>query len=822
MFKDFLHKASDTVFSWGKPAAPAPKPVLRAMNNQALAQSSLIRQESQARVMATPPQDRYESAFATATPTRGATSSLKVLDAQGKAKDAAQFLDSYELFQIQRLPVYYQNRVLKVPAAHNRDQVRQHIQANLQNTIQEMVGTARIRFAEKDGRKWGVQNLADLANAMNHLPIAHRKQLDGVTFVRDDYPQENIPQGGNMIERIAAKQIAGHYDLKSKSVILYDRALQDSFPTLDAEARQGLAAVRQKSPGEVQALQTMLNPYLVGLDQTPLKPDGLWGPNTERAVRTVQSELLKAHIESQYTLNPTQKQALDKIVSLARSPQFEMLSRMVNVSDQLKELQLLPEPHMQQLLQEMSKSEFGEASLQFLLQDVSDVFRSNRQVARTEEILVHEMGHHFQLGLSNENHYISEFSKLSGWVETSGGEVADGYSRSVYTPENLMDVYAQLASRGAIDEGNYVREAVPGRNTDNFVTRYAATDPMEDFAETYKTFILNPQQLLKVAPEKFLFLNSLPMIQSRKMGSGSQEKSHYLPADVKFLATAALRSELKKEPTQQQVNAFLGQAFDSMLGVQAQGQFRLGSDTILSIVDTHRPLMESIGMAYIPTDKTFRAGDSESQVLQQIHNHTLALMHSGGMDREARQFFNSFKNSGQLEALFPKASPELKESLKDPAFSSMMLALGKMGGYALAINQAKREDFADQAEFRQAQDYFSKVAESPSNLLSKQVFAQSFNYVRGLGSNVYNPEAKQVDQALRFFQVLQNNPERAFPDQWASFPDEFKQMLGNERFVAAVSGDGGRYVPAPEVTRSTLQKIMEMVEFQRGIDMLRD
>jgi len=776
-----------------------------------------------------------------------AAMTLKTRD--GRSIPASKYLAPDELKQLARLPNYYQIKILNVSAAKGSSQIQNQLRANIKSVIQDLSKGANIQFSEQNQRQWSVRNLLDLTNAIQQLPLAHRKQLDGVNFVRDSEPafgyKDHAP---DLMEKMANKMVAGHYDLKSRSVILYDRGVQDSFPNLDSEMEQSMRALSncscnncepqqldpelqkslrsaspQAKPTEIRNLQSMLNPYLIGRGRPSISEDGVWSAQTEQGIRTVQAQLLEKYLNANVPLSLAQKQELQQLQDLAASPQFGMITRVVNLKDRMKNLDKISEPHVQKLLQELAKSQFGEASLQFLLRDVSDAFRANPQVSRTEEVMIHEMGHHLQLGLSNENEYIAEFGKLSSWVERATGEAADGYIQGSSTSEDMVDVYNQLASGTRLDEGHYGLKLTPQERSQVFVTEYASTDPMEDFAESYKTYVLNPVQLMESSPEKFFFINALPTIQSRKMGSGAQEKTHYQNSAVIEYARAALRNQYRTNPTQAQVDGFIRQHFENMIGTGASPRpLNLSAETVLAIVDTHQDLLKAVNMPYISTEKIRGKGDADYTVLRQIHEQTLNLIKSHGSDKEAKDFFYGFTNPNEIERRFPKASATMRENLKDPAFASMMLALGKIGGYASVINQGKSIDMQDQQSYQDAKDYFSTALKQPSALLSKQALTQSYNLLRGLSSEMVNPEDRKIAPALQFFRTLEADPAAAFPEGWYQFPDEFKDMLRNQRFIQSISGDGGRYLPSAEVTRETLQKLMEMVEFQRGIEMLRN
>jgi Glucose-regulated metallo-peptidase M90 len=98
-----------------------------------------------------------------------------------------------------------------------------------------------------------------------------------------------------------------------------------------------------------------------------------------------------------------------------------------------------------------------------------------------QEVLVHELCHHhdfqgmykglsFRLGSERKD---SEWGKLSGWEK---GVTPEGYGEWKRSPEA------------------------------KFISGYAQTNPVEDFAESCMNYILNPENLKKETPEKYQFL----------------------------------------------------------------------------------------------------------------------------------------------------------------------------------------------------------------------------------------------------------------------------------------------------------------------------
>ncbi len=748
---------------------------------------------------------------------------LTVEDSQGTRVGANTYLNQAEMRLVSQLPESARRKILSVDRSQPVAQVRSEMQRQLKQIIGQMTQSSHVNFSEKGGSRWELESLLSLTNAVSRLPLAQRKQLDGVTFLRAPRPDTPAGLKAGILDQVAMDTIAGRYDLKSKTVSLYDRGVNDSLPNIGNGLQQSLRNIQKRGNSEdVRQFQKMLNPYLVLLNQPSLKPDGSWGSGTEKAMRMVQIELLTRQAQSEHKLNSAQLKELRDLSVLAASPQFEMIKNLTNIQNKMENLNLLPDPHIKQLLQEFSRGEFGEASLKTLMQDISNDFRSTPSVSRVEEIMIHEMGHHFQLGQSNESHYISEFGKLSHWKETATGDIADGYIGGQYTNEDIGDVYHVLACDCKQDNGFYKPALSAEERAQKFVSDYAATDPMEDFAESYKDFVLDPTRLLKTSPEKFFFINALPTIQARKTGVGAKEVSHYQPQQIEALVRDVLTQRYQQSPSDATVKSFIRNQFESLMDTNVSTR-RLGlnQDVTLAIIETHRPLLERAGMPYLDAERlrSGRRGDDEA-VFRKIHEQTQRLLTSNGNDTEARTFFNRFTQPNEIDKLFPRATPELRQKLKDPAFSSMMLAMGKIGGYATYINQLQNKDLKDHQTYQQAQDYFGRVMDKPSSLLSNQTFSYSWNYLRGLGSEVFNPEERKVSQALQFFKQLETNPAQAFPELWDDFPADFQSLLSNRRFVQAVSGDHGRYLPSSTNTRKVIEEVMEMVEFQRSLPVL--
>jgi hypothetical protein len=178
------------------------------------------------------------------------------------------------------------------------------------------------------------------------------------------------------------------------------------------------------------------------------------------------------------------------------------------------------------LLSDKTRAQFdGKPQRTVVLTDTgSNLLVSNR-------IWAHEIGHQLQLSDGRWNpERIREFSKFSGWTET----YPDGRK------ETFDGIDDRTGRRMLFNE-----KIVKAARSDNFVSKYAKTDPGEDFAESYAFYLLNPGLLLEKAPEKFLFINA----QSKKYGASQvQEFAGKAKVDLTAVATKLVQAgELKQE-----------------------------------------------------------------------------------------------------------------------------------------------------------------------------------------------------------------------------------------------------------------------------------
>ena len=138
--------------------------------------------------------------------------------------------------------------------------------------------------------------------------------------------------------------------------------------------------------------------------------------------------------------------------------------------------------------------------------------------------IIHEIGHDFD----DENKRWSEFKSLSDWRDTtdqftnisSDSTVDPVTKKEVYKPYDGSAVFKRdgqvyrdgdpidLDGDGADDgivQVHYGRAMVHGQGA-AFVSKYAATNPRDDFAETFDAFFHDPENLKAQCPAKYAFM----------------------------------------------------------------------------------------------------------------------------------------------------------------------------------------------------------------------------------------------------------------------------------------------------------------------------
>lgn len=762
--------------------------------------------------------DQVVSRFSSLNPSAVAHQPNLVSAPEAKASNALDtYLNAEEIRLVKKLQPQLRQALLAVKPSASVGEVRTEMTRTLKGLINDLVPSGEVHFKGKGNRDWDLQNLLNLANAVQRMPLAQRNQLKDITFERAEKAERPEGAPDNLLTRVAQEITAGHYNVQEKSVVLYDRATHDDFPALSQTLQNSLRQIGQHTQSnDIAALQNMLNPYLEGMGEPTLKTEGNWNKDTERAVRLVQVNVLQKHLTSHHDLSPAQQQELRELKTLAASPHFDTITRMTDIHKKMQNLNLLPDAQMKALLTDFADSNFGSASLQFIMQDLSENFGSTKSVSFAEGVLTHEIGHHIQLGQEDSAYYVQEFSKLGQWFNVADKEVSSGYIGGAFASEDVMDVYNVLASNGSVDKGAYRSAIDPEARSNHFVSTYATTDPMEDFAESYKTFLIEPETLMEKSPEKFFFLNAMPAIQHSQTGSHSHE-TQYNAQEVLDIASQALSQKWGQEPTDLHVQQFIREKLENLtISQKTPSELQLSPQVAVSIFRSHESLLSSVDMPNIQAAHTLKAQTSgNAAVYATITENAQKFIQSQGKDPAAKTFFATLRSQEGVERLFPKASPELKSQLKDPAFSSMMLAVGEVAGHAALLNQMRIDEHQDEKQYQEAQSFFGKIMKDPEQLLSRRLLSYSYDALRSVGSKIYNPETSRASASLNFFEQLKTNPQSALSTMWDDLPENFRNKLNDRSFIKSISGDEGRYLPSAEAIQGTLTQIMSDLEFDR-------
>ena len=134
-----------------------------------------------------------------------------------------------------------------------------------------------------------------------------------------------------------------------------------------------------------------------------------------------------------------------------------------------------------------------------------------------QHAMVHEVGHDFD----NENPRWDDFLALSGWENVSG-------QFSNISSDFIGDTYSPYSGSAKFSDGNVYHDGDPidldGDGTDDGIVQvhygqvwvhddtaafnraYAGTNPKDDFAEVFRLFFQNPQDLQNMSAEKYDFM----------------------------------------------------------------------------------------------------------------------------------------------------------------------------------------------------------------------------------------------------------------------------------------------------------------------------
>jgi hypothetical protein len=121
-------------------------------------------------------------------------------------------------------------------------------------------------------------------------------------------------------------------------------------------------------------------------------------------------------------------------------------------------------------------------------------------------LLLHELGHAVLLGDGNEAARVAAWSTLAGWGETDDPtDLADGFVGGGFENERPIVASRLLLGLPRGDDVHYVPAAHPHPGGGlGFPTGYAAFDPIEDHAESFRLAHTDPEALGRASPARLL------------------------------------------------------------------------------------------------------------------------------------------------------------------------------------------------------------------------------------------------------------------------------------------------------------------------------
>ncbi len=297
------------------------------------------------------------------------------------------------------------------------------------------------------------------------------------------------------------------------------------------------------------------------------------------------------------------------------------------------------------------------------------------------DVAAHEFGHAADGGGRFDPNMIREFGKLSHFVKNSDGTMQDGYNNSG------MEVATDRGGDKPLNTTNFVQDAG---------TQMAQTSAAEDYAESFRNYLLHPDDLMKAAPDKFLYLNA--------------QFGKYTPSQVQTMAASdgvdlpMVMAEMRNSDLRPETLAKIS---------QTQGLGNSGS----------------AGSA---------AGNVVSTVMANLGNSS---------------FVSQFANGNAQQALGPTLWGQLSQSeqslLSQPAYASKLLATVK-------ANQAAPAEDVSSGDVTAMTNFANLLMQQPSGWDKIKMFASQDERAQYLEGLIHNPSVwDNLDPSL---QKLLNSP----------------------------------------------------------------
>lgn len=508
------------------------------------------------------------------------------------------------------------------PMTFNRDQTPPPMDGDGSNFLQDMQSAARIA---KTDYTQGEITLYDAGVKGNHqaivdqvgdkLALLSRETPTGEPDPRYTAAELSARGLDTMTPRALEEHVLGHYVAqfggveqlqKSLNFVIGYRGLDrpeivdpplqllnadgkldprtQSYLRRIGPARLQEVACRMEQMHATSVLQGFMRESSPYASQNNLATDGVYGRNTTVSVKQFQLSLalnmLKERIEDDRLLPEPEKVRLLEFfqgqfqhLEGTRGNNFGQIMQSVN--HEMRQLLLRSDIDSTtrtglitdlQALRPLVNGRFDQGTAEYLVSSWFNVMDSGAGADLGEQLIFHELGHNWQAALENS----SLLEVTRNWDQLFAYRDTVAFGTQAMTTQDYRD---QLRS----DTGS--------------ATDYAASNALDDFSESNRMFVYDPQRLMRRSLMKFLVMNSL------------QDNRHSAP-DILAMATASGYS-------QEQVQSTLQTILNGNQNLQFTTRFaaKLGAD--------YAPLQHLLAAPSVATGAaeegscTFEAGSEE-------------------------------------------------------------------------------------------------------------------------------------------------------------------------------------------------------------------
>jgi len=364
-----------------------------------------------------------------------------------------------------------------------------------------------VRFSAQGDSQWSAQGYLAVFNSFTsmaqRLPSSEMQRLidrsgsQPLEFAR--YPRPPVHESADLLKMLSQSMLIASTD-KLNTIRLADAALSldsrdiiDRSPALQNYTEQ----INRKPPSEahVISLKNMLNISRPPERQLPLNGEmdaKAWSALQEFEAQQYLTRALDI-LQDDKNLPPATRQSLSARIAREQQSVFKdgvsaqwqdrVKQLVTDLNQERNKLSPESQSRLQALEQRFSTTmppdQFRREQLDLLVNNWFGIIDGGEQVDFTEQVITHEMGH------------ILHDLSLGG------------------SQQKLVDDWAQISFRDFDTQAKPTEMMAPTLRPgfdQGFVSSYAQLDPEEDFAESFRLFVQDPERLRTSNPLKYMFL----------------------------------------------------------------------------------------------------------------------------------------------------------------------------------------------------------------------------------------------------------------------------------------------------------------------------